>query len=113
MGSAAEIGSISSISAILAALTAVLGGTVIPAAGAASVAPGVLFLSTSIFFWHLFSIFRTNVRMTYIALGVLMAIPVSLLGFLRTFLRRARSRRRRPASRSRGLPHGAAAPAHR
>lgn len=87
MGQSAEIGSISSISAILAALTAVLGGTVLLSGRRRPSHRAFLLLSTSIFLWHLLSIFRTSVRMNYIALGVLMVIPVSLLGFLRTFLR--------------------------
>ncbi len=107
MGPAAEIGSISSISAILAALTAVLGGTVILSGRQRPSHLAFLFLSTSIFLWHLFSIFRTNVRMTYIALGVLMAIPVSLLGFLRTFLRESAQSSSASGEQPRGVPRTA------
>jgi len=96
MGSGSELGSISSISAILAALTAVIGGTVLLSGRRRPSHLAFLFLSTSIFFWHLFSIFRTSVRMTYIALGVLMVIPVSLLGFLRTFLHESAQSRDQP-----------------
>jgi signal transduction histidine kinase len=103
MGSGSELGSISSISAILAALTAVIGGTVLLSGRRRPSHLAFLFLSTSIFFWHLFSIFRTSVRMTYIALGVLMVIPVSLLGFLRTFLHESAQSRDQPG----GVPRTA------
>ena len=96
MGSAAEIGSLSSISAILAALTAVLGGAVILSGRRRPSHRAFLLLSTSIFLWHLLSIFRNSVRLNYIALGVLMVIPVSVLGFLRTFLRESTQSREQP-----------------
>lgn len=102
-GTGSELGSISSISAILAALTAVIGGTVLLSGRRRPSHLAFLFLSTSIFFWHLFSIFRTSVRMTYIALGVLMVIPVSLLGFLRTFLHESAQSRDQPG----GVPRTA------
>ena len=103
MGSVAEIGSLSPISAILAALTAVLGGAVILSGRRRPSHRAFLLLSTSIFLWHLLSIFRNSVRLNYIALGVLMVIPVSLLGFLRTFLRESTQSREQPG----GVPRTA------
>jgi two-component system sensor histidine kinase HydH len=84
---AAEIRSISSISALLAALTAVLGGAVVLSGRRRASHLTFLVLSTNLFIWHLFSVFRSSERMTALALGALLASPVTLLWFLRTWLR--------------------------
>jgi two-component system sensor histidine kinase HydH len=88
MNQAAEIGSISSISALLAALTAVLGGAVLLSGRRRPAYRAFLFLCGNLLLWHLANVFHFlgGERLTYLALGVLAFLPVSLLGFLRTWL---------------------------
>lgn len=88
MSSGAEIGSISSISALLAALTAVLGGTVLLSGRRRPAYRAFLLLCGNLLVWHLLNVFHFlgGERLPYFALGVLAFIPVSLLGFLRTWL---------------------------
>ena len=88
MNSGAEIGSISSISALLAALTAVLGGAVLLSGRRRPAYRAFLLLCGNLLVWHLLNVFHFlgGERLPYFALGVLAFIPVSLLGFLRTWL---------------------------
>jgi signal transduction histidine kinase len=102
-GQMSSISAISSISALLAALTAVLGGSVILSGRRRPSHWAFLLLSTSLFLWHVLSIFRGSARMSYFALGALMVVPVCLLGFLRVLLRESAQR----ASQPRGLPRTA------
>ena len=90
MDPAAELRSISSISALLAALTAVIGGAVVLSGRRRPAHLRFLVLSTNLFVWHVLSIFRStggSALLTYLALGALVLVPASLLGFLRTWLR--------------------------
>ena len=76
---------ISSISALLAALCAVIGGAVLLSGRRRPSHRTFLYFSTSLFLWHLFSVFL-NLRVP-LALAALLFVPVSLLMFLRTWLR--------------------------
>ena len=88
MNPTAEIGSISSISALLAALTAVLGGSVLLSRRRRPAYRAFLLLCGNLFLWHLLNVFHalSGERRAYLAIGVLAFLPVSLLGFLRTWL---------------------------
>ena len=76
---------ISSISALLAALCAVIGGAVLLSGRRRPSHRTFLYFSTSLFLWHLFSVFL-NLRVP-LALAALLFVPVCLLLFLRTWLR--------------------------
>ncbi len=76
---------ISSISALLAALCAVIGGAVLLSGRRRPSHRTFLYFSTSLFLWHLFSVFL-HLRVP-LALAALLFVPVSLLMFLRTWLR--------------------------
>jgi signal transduction histidine kinase len=80
-------GNISTISALLAALTAVLGGAVILSGRRRPAHVAFVALNTNVFLWHLFSFYRGSEGMRIVALGTLALVPVTLLGFLRTWLR--------------------------
>jgi signal transduction histidine kinase len=84
----AEIGSISSISALLAALTMVLGGAVLLSRRRRPAYRAFLLLCGNLLAWHLLNVFHFlgGERLAYLAQGVLAVLPVSLLGFLRTWL---------------------------
>lgn len=88
MQSTAEIGSISSISALLAALTAVLGGAVLLSRRRRPAYRSFLILCGNVLLWHLCNVFHVlgGERLSYLALGVLALLPVSLIGFLGTWL---------------------------
>lgn len=81
-----EVASFSSISALLAALAAALGGTVLLGGRRRTAYQSFLVLSANLFFWHLFSIFRTSPRLSLLALLALTVLPLSLGWFLRTWL---------------------------
>ena len=83
---ARDIQSISSISTLLAALTFVLGGAVVLSGRRRKAYLAFIGLCANLFFWHLLSIFRGYPRLSYLAVGVLCIVPVSLLAFLRTWL---------------------------
>ncbi len=90
---------ISSISALLAALCAVIGGAVLLSGRRRPSHRTFLYFTTSLFLWHLFSVF-INLRVP-LALAALLFVPVSLLMFLRTWLRDSISNVALP---SRGAP---------
>ena len=90
---------ISSISALLAALCAVIGGAVLLSGRRRPSHRTFLYFTTSLFLWHLFSVF-VNLRVP-LALAALLFVPVSLLMFLRTWLRDSISNVALP---SRGAP---------
>ena len=76
---------ISSISALMAALCAVIGGAVMLSGRRRPSHQTFLYFSTSLFLWHLFSVFR-DLRAP-LALAALLFVPVTLILFLRTWLR--------------------------
>lgn len=80
-------GNISTISALLAALTAVLGGAVVLSGRRRPAHLAFVALNTNVFLWHLFSIFRGSEALRFVTLATLALVPVTLLGFLRTWLR--------------------------
>ena len=90
---------ISSISALLAALCAVIGGAVLLSGRRRPSHRTFLYFTTSLFLWHLFSVFL-NLRVP-LALSALLFVPVCLLMFLRTWLRDSISSVELP---SRGAP---------
>lgn len=75
----------SSISALMAALCAVIGGAVLVSGRRRPSHRTFLYFSTSLFLWNLFSVFRG--LQVPLALAALLFVPVTLLLFLRTFLR--------------------------
>ena len=86
METAHDIQSISSISALLSALTFVLGGAVVLSGRRRPAHLAFILLCANLFLWHLFSIFRSSERLAYLALSLLVFAPVSLLLYLRTWL---------------------------
>lgn len=76
---------ISSISALLAALCAVISGAVLLSGRRRPSHRTFLYFSTSLFLWHLFSVFHSLTAP--LALAALLFVPVTLLLFLRTWLR--------------------------
>ncbi len=94
MNASSEIGTISSIAALLAALTVALGGAVLLSGRRRPAYRSFLVLCSNLLFWHLLNIFQGNGHapgqngawLNYLGIGVLAFLPVSLLGFLRTWL---------------------------
>lgn len=80
-------GNISTISALLAALTAVLGGAVILSGRRRPAHVAFVVLNTNVFLWHLFSVYRGSEAMRMVALATLALAPITLIAFLRTWLR--------------------------
>src|SRR5205823_3807820 len=79
-----------SISALLAALTAVLGGAVLLSGRRSPAYRAFRLLCGNLLLWHLLNIYHADVdkgeRLAYLSLGALAFLPFSLLGFLRTWL---------------------------
>lgn len=75
----------SSLSALMAALCAVIGGAVLLSGRRRPSHRTFLYFSISLFLWHLLSVFR-GLRVP-LALAALLFVPVCLLLFLRTWLR--------------------------
>lgn len=86
MSPSAEIPTFSSISALLSALTLVLLGAVLLSRSRRPAYRAFLVLCGNVLLWHLFNIFRGGDRSSYLALSAQIALPLSLLGFLRTWL---------------------------
>lgn len=96
MEPAHDIQTISSVSALLAALSFGLAGSVVLSGRRRRAYLAFILLCTNLFFWHLCSIFRSSELMFYLGLAVLVFVPVNLLLFLRTWLGDIRATEGRP-----------------
>ena len=82
----AETQTFSSISALLSALTLVLLGAVLLSRSRRPAYRAFIVLCGNVLLWHLFNIFRGGDRSSYLALSAQIALPLTLVGFLRTWL---------------------------
>lgn len=85
-----ETPTFSSISALLSALTLVLLGAVLLSRSRRPAYRAFIVLCGNVLLWHLFNIFRGGDRSSYLALSAQIALPLSLLGFLNTWLNSGR-----------------------
>lgn len=86
----AEAATFSSISALLSALTAVLLGAVLLSRSRRPAYRAFIALCSNVLLWHLFNVFRGGDRSSYLALSAQIALPLTLVGFLRTWLNSGR-----------------------
>ncbi|HNN90856.1 MAG TPA: ATP-binding protein [Pseudomonadota bacterium] len=99
----AETQTFSSISALLSALTLVLLGAVLLSRSRRPAYRAFIVLCGNVLLWHLFNIFRGGDRSSYLALSAQIALPLTLVGFLRTWLSSGRDLGSEPR-RSVGAP---------
>lgn len=86
----AEAATFSSISALLSALTAVLLGAMLLSRSRRPAYRAFIALCCNVLLWHLFNIFRGGDRASYLVLSTQIALPLTLVGFLRTWLNSGR-----------------------
>ncbi len=85
-----ETATFSSISALLSALSAVLLGAVLLSRSRRPAYRAFIVLCSNVLLWHLFNIFRGGDRSLYLVLSTQIALPLTLVGFLRTWLNSGR-----------------------
>ncbi len=99
----AEVPTFSSISALLSALTLVLLGAVLLSRSRRPAYRAFIVLCSNMLLWHLFNIFRGGDRAAYLSLSAQIALPLTLVGFLRTWLNSGRDGSA-PSRRAVGAP---------